>query len=80
MSLTGDATTPADQVKHSERDDGPKIAHEQGNRAYYNTRLTRVVLPAPAQFPTPTRSTQTALHEWTGPLAALFTGEDVGHG
>ena len=80
MSLTGDAKTPADLVKHSEREGGPKVAHEQGDRAYYNTRLTRVVLPAPAKFPEQTGYSHTALHEWTGPLAALFTGEDVGHG
>ena len=80
MSPTGDATTPADLVKHSEREGGPTVAHEQGTRAYDNTRLTRVVLPAPSQFPPPIRYAHTALHEWTGPLAALLTGEDVGHG
>ena len=80
MSLRGNAKTPADLVKHSEREGEPTVAHEQGTRAYDNTRLTRVVLPAPSHFPPPIRYAQTALHEWTGPLAALVTGEDVSHG
>ena len=53
----------ADLVKHSEREGGPKVAHEPGDRAYYNKGLDRVVLPDPSQFPEQTGYSHTALHE-----------------
>ena len=52
-----------DLVTHSEREGGPKVAHEQGDRAYYHKAQDRVVLPDPSQFPTQTGYSHTALHE-----------------
>ena len=50
-------------VEQSERAGGPKVAHEQGDRAYYQYKNDRVVLPDPSQFPTQTGYSHTALHE-----------------
>ena len=50
-------------VKHGEREAGPTVVHEQGDRAYYNKAQDRVVLPDPSQFPKQTGYSHTALHE-----------------
>ena len=50
-------------IQHGEGEGGPKVVHEQGDRAYYNKGLDRVVLPDPSQFPEQTGYSHTALHE-----------------
>ncbi len=42
---------------------GVTIEHQAGDRAYYNVRTDRVVLPEPGQFPSAAKYYQTALHE-----------------
>ncbi len=50
-------------VKHGNEKDGPTVVHQEGDRAYYNKELDRVVLPHPSQFSEQTGYSNTALHE-----------------
>ena len=67
---------------------GATVEHTGENRAYYDLRRDRIVLPFRAQFPDAARYYQSALHElghWTGHPArlnreTLLKGIEHGHG